>query len=553
MLAQIPVYPQYYTVEDVLNDAFNEVSMLSNEMKRMEEEMMHDASKEILMRYARISERFEALGGYETDVKKDKVCNGLLIDKAMRCREFRTLSGGEKTRVNLCRLILQNTEILLLDEPTNHLDLSSVEWLEDFLSSYSGTVVTVSHDRYFLDKVISRVIEIEDHKCTLYSGNYSAYTVEKERRFIEQLRQYNKEQAKIKQLSDAADKLHLWAFMGNDALHKRAFSIEKRIENIAKTDKPKKDKVMTASFNSGSIKADETFKLCGISKSYGDKTILNDISFVVRNNEKLGIIGDNGVGKSTLLKLILGKESPDNGYIRVGPSVKIGYMSQEIHFEDPEDTVLQYVIDNLYCSQDSARNRLAAFMFYGEDVFKQIKDLSGGEKSRLILCVLMANEINMLVLDEPTNHLDMASRQWIENCVEGFEGTLLFVSHDRYFINKFAQRIWHLSGDGRIDDFIGSYEQFKNSVKKEQIIMPTKVHKEEKQVRTEKTKRPSARKILSVEKEIEKLESRLREVEALMAECQSDYVKLQELCDEKEKLEEEILGLYDIWEKMNEG
>ena len=300
------------------------------------------------------------------------MCNGLEIPQAMREQLFSALSGGEKTRVNLGRLILEDTDILLLDEPTNHLDLRATEWLEEYLDKFKGTVLAISHDRWFLDKVVHRVIEIVDGKAEFYEGNYSFYVVEKERRYQEKLRQYEKEQAKIEQLEKAADKLHLWAFMGNDKLHKRAFSMEKRIERMRTTDKPKKDRKLDIRFGERDFRGDEVMVIKGLAKRFDGRTLFSDVNLLVEGGERIALLGDNGTGKSTLIKIIMGEEQPSEGKIRMGPTVKIGYLPQIIHFSHPERSLVDTMIYDLDCSTQTARNRLAAFNFQGEDVFKPV-------------------------------------------------------------------------------------------------------------------------------------------------------------------------------------
>jgi ATP-binding cassette subfamily F protein 3 len=395
----------------------------------------------LLRRYGALSEKFEVFGGYDTDVAVNKVAQGLSIPDAMRAQPFESLSGGEKTRVNLGRLILEDTDILLLDEPTNHLDLHATEWLEAYIARFRGTVLAISHDRYFLDRVVGRIIEIEDGRAEFYSGNYSFYAVEKERRYQEKLKQYEKEQAKLDQLSQAADKLRLWAFLGNDKLYKRAFSIEKRMERMRTTEKPTKRRKMEARFASTEFRGDEVLALRNVAKSYGDKHLFDGINLKIEGGERIALIGDNGTGKSTLVKMIVGELETDEGRVRLGPSVKLAYLPQIMSFAHPEWNMVENMMDaKRGLSAQSARNRLAAYDFRGEDVLKPVSVLSGGEQSRLRLCMLMDDETNFLILDEPTNHLDIDSREWIENAVEDYDGALLFVSHDRYFIEKFATR-----------------------------------------------------------------------------------------------------------------
>ena len=459
LISQIPVYPAGYTVEDVLRSAFQRTTALKEEMDRLTRQMEQgDSDPQTLRRYGELTARFEGLGGYDTDTAVNKVSNGLSIDGDMRQRLFDQLSGGEKTRVNLGRLILEDTDILLLDEPTNHLDLQATEWLEDYIRSFRGTVVTISHDRYFLDRTVTRIIEILDGKAEFYSGNYSFYAIEKERRYQERMKQYLKEQAKIQQLEKAAEQMHLWAFMGNDALHKRAFSMEKRIERMRTVSKPTRAKKMDARFASREFRGDEVLQLKGVSKSFGDRTLFSDVYLRVEGGERIAFLGENGAGKTTLLNMITGDEPVDSGIIRMGPAIRAAYLPQIIHFDHPERSLLDTMLyEKRNITPQTARNRLAAYQFQGEDVFKSVSVLSGGELSRLRLCMLMDEEINFLILDEPTNHLDIASREWIEEAVEAFDGTLLFVSHDRYFINRFATRVWELA-DGTINDYPMGWE-----------------------------------------------------------------------------------------------
>ena len=484
LISQIPVYPAGYTVEDVLRSAFQRTTALKEEMDALTRRMEQgDSDTHTLRRYGELTARFEGLGGYDTDTAVNKVSNGLSIDGDMRRRLFDQLSGGEKTRVNLGRLILEDTDILLLDEPTNHLDLQATEWLEEYIRSFRGTVVTISHDRYFLDRTVTRIIEILDGKAEFYSGNYSFYAIEKERRYQERMKQYLKEQAKIQQLEKAAEQMHLWAFMGNDALHKRAFSMEKRIERMRTVSKPTKAKKMDARFASREFRGDEVLQLKGVSKSFGDRTLFSDVYLRVEGGERIAFLGENGTGKTTLLNMIAGTEPAGSGIIRMGPAIRAAYLPQIIHFDHPERSLLDTMLyEKRNITPQTARNRLAAYQFQGEDVFKSVSVLSGGELSRLRLCMLMDEEINFLILDEPTNHLDIASREWIEEAVEAFDGTLLFVSHDRYFINRFATRVWELS-DGTINDYPMGFAQYRAAKAEEKKPAPAPAQKKKQDTR----------------------------------------------------------------------
>ena len=554
LISQIPVYPAGYTVEDVLDTAFAPLRQMEEEMASLAAKMAAgESDPALLARYDKLTAAYQSGGGYETQTNKNKVCNGLSIPQDMRQRPFDQLSGGEKTRVNLGRLILEDTDILLLDEPTNHLDLRATEWLEEYLEKFKGTVLTVSHDRYFLDQVVDRIVEIKDGRAEFYPGNYSFYAVEKERRYEEQLRQYEKEQAKIEQLEKAAAQMRVWAYSGMDKTFKRVKSMEKRIERMRVTDRPKKERKMAVRFGEREFRGDEVLSIKHLAKAFDGRTLFSDVDLEVEGGERIALLGDNGTGKSTLLKIILGEETADAGKVRMGPTVKVGYLPQVIHFDHPERTLVDTLIYDQDCTASTARNRLAAFKFRGEDVFKPVSALSGGELSRLRLCMLMDAKINLLILDEPTNHLDIQSREWIEEAVEEYEGNLLFVSHDRYFIERFATRIWMLE-DGRITDFKGTYGEYQAAkAKKLQAAAPALAREEPKK---DKPKRPGGTKnlekeVAAAERAVGKAEEQMDELEQQIQEASADYLKLQELYEQREALEEEILKLYGTWEALS--
>ena len=559
LISQIPVYPAGYTVEDVLRSAFSRLHQLAEEMERLAERMANgDTDPDTLKRYGSLSERFEVFGGYDTDVAVNKIANGLSIPDEMRKQLFDSLSGGEKTRVNLGRLILEDTDILLLDEPTNHLDLHATEWLEEYIRNFRGTVVAISHDRYFLDRIVTRVIEVADGKAEFYSGNYSFYAVEKERRFQERMKQYQKEQAKIEQLERAADQLRLWAFQGMDKTYRRAISMEKRIERMRTTSKPTKARKMDARFNTAEFHGDEVLGLRNIAKSYGEKHLFDNITLKVEGGERIALIGDNGTGKSTLIKMIMGELYPDDGRIKTGPQVRSAYLPQIIHFDHPDWNLVENMMAaKKGLSAQSARNRLAAYDFRGEDVFKPVNVLSGGEQSRLRLCMLMDDEINFLILDEPTNHLDIASREWVEEAVEAYDGTLLFVSHDRYFINRFATRIWELA-NGTITDYpmgFTQYRQVKAQEETEKTETPKPVKEKtvtERPQRGNKAQQAARRQLTIVQRDIEKLEEAIAAKEAEMEANACDYEKYGALYAEKEAMDEQLMELMEKWEQLAE-
>ena len=488
LISQIPVYPDGWTTEDVLREAHRRLYDMEARMNELTARMASDSSPALLAEYDRLSENFRRLGGYDMEHERNRVANGLDIPAAMRAQPFDSLSGGEKTRVNLARLILEDTDILLLDEPTNHLDLRATEWLETYLLHFRGTVLVISHDRYFLDRVVQRSIDFTSGEAEFYSGNYSFYVVERQRRFDEQLKKYEKDQARLQQLTEAAAKLHLWAFMGSDKLHKRAFSIEKRMEKLETTARPTEARKLNVHFTAQEFRGDDVLTMAGLGKRYGARTLFHDLDLTVTGGEHIML-----------------------------------------------DTMLY----ECKCTPQEARDQLAAYGFCGEDVLKPVSALSGGELSRLRLCMLMRREINFLILDEPTNHLDIASREWIEDALSDYTQALLFVSHDRYFIEKFATRIWLLE-NGTITDYRGTYEEFRayraRQTALQQTVKAVEREKKPKPKRAPNTTRQRER----TERDIEKLEAQLAALDAESEANATDYQKLMELDAQKQTLNTQL-------------
>ena len=546
LISQIPNFPDGYRVEDVLRSAYTSLMEIRNKMQKLEQEMALGASKELLQQYDALTNRFESGGGYDMDVQVDKICNGLGISPKQRTQEFASLSGGEKTRVNLARLLLEKTDILLLDEPTNHLDLKNVEWLEGYINSFKGTVLTISHDRYFLDRVADRVIEIVDGHGEFYSGNYSFYIEEKQARFNLQLKQYEQEQAKLKQLGYTVERMKGWG-INNRTLYRRAMSIQHRMERIKKTEKPKTERKMKATFGEKEFSGDVVVNLKGVSKSFGERTLFSNVELKVEGGERIALLGDNGTGKSTFIKCLLG-EVDCKGKIQFGPTVKWGYLPQIINFSHPERSLYDTMLYEKNCTPQMARDRLGAFLFQGEDVFKRVGDLSGGEQSRLRLCMLMDEKINLLILDEPTNHLDIASREWVEAAIEDFEGVLLFVSHDRYFIEKFAERIWLLE-DGAIRDFKCPYSTYRSIMEREAAQrVPVEAPRKEKKEKPNGGTKETDKLVRRLEREIEKQEQRIKELETAMEAAAADYLELTRILQKKESEDAVLLDLIEQWE-----
>lgn len=556
VLDQIPEYESSTTVYDVLDSAFEKIYELRDKMQNLSKQMAKDDNPRLVKEYGTTLQEFEVRGGYTTETSINMVCNGIGIDKQMQSRLFSELSGGERTRVNLARIILTDANILLLDEPTNHLDINSLEWLEDYLNSFKGTVVAISHDRYFLDKITERIIEIEDGISVSYEGNYSRYAMLKEQRKIEQLHHFEQEQKKIKQLEEAVKRMHDWAGRSDSAkMHKRAFGMEKRLERIknASTPKPKKERTLSQSFKSGLPSGEEVLTIKGIEKNFESRLILDNINLLIKKGDRVALLGNNGTGKTTLLKIVLGELIADGGTVKMGPSIIPAYLPQIVQFDEPELTILDTVRRELIIDEGTARNILAGFLFTGDDVFKKVETLSGGEKSRLRLCLLMQRGVNFLILDEPTNHLDIPSREWIEEVLEEFEGTILFVSHDRYFIRKFASTVCELENK-KLYFFDGNYEEYRNWKRydtQKKMALAKNNSSPKKKNNDSRIRKPSPKaiekRLNSLELSINTTENRLSEIEDEMNANASDYERLEELIAEKHNLEEKHESLIEEW------
>jgi ATPase subunit of ABC transporter with duplicated ATPase domains len=549
-VAQLNNYAPGTTCEDVLRSAFSRVFEIGAEIEKIHEGMAENDSE----RYSRLLDEYMSLNGYGWETELNKVANGLGIDGEMRSRNFSDLSGGERTRVCLARLILEKTDVLLLDEPTNHLDTRSMEWLEEYLLSYKGTVLVVSHDRYFLDVVVTRIVELENGKPEFYGGNYTFYTGEKELRYRQQLMRYEREQAKVKQLEFQIQRLKAWGSVyDNPALHKKARAMEKRIERVQETDKPAKQTRMDVGFNSDTFRADRVLWTENLTKSFGGKALFSGVSAEMRGNgERIALLGPNGCGKTTFLKILMGQEMADTGEARFGPSVRFAYLPQVVEFAHPERTLYDTLLYEANCEPQEARDRLGAFRFRGEDQLKTVSQLSGGERARLRLCLIMMSRANLLILDEPTNHLDLASREWIEEAVAEFDGALLFVSHDRYFIKRFADRVWEID-NGVFRDWPCGYERYRKLKSMEQTAPQPEKAKQQKPAARPNSRDPRAERKLNVlERDIARAEEKLSDFDKRVEECASDYVRLNEVLLEKAALENELQNMYEQWEAAAE-
>ncbi len=568
-LNQIPVYEKSTTTLQVLQMAFDTVYAIRKQMEELECAMGHlegEALEKAMNSYARLQEQYELNHGYELDTRIDKITEGLQFDENMKNMSFDQLSGGEKTRVILGKILLEEPDILLLDEPTNHLDLTTIEWLEDFLKSYKGSALIISHDRFFLDTVVNKIYELEYDHVEQYLGNYSYYVVEKERRFLLEYRNYQNQQRKIERMEQQIERYRIWGTMrDSEVMFKRAKELEKRLEKIDVLDRPilEKRKIrlkQTEVQRSGKM----VLELTGVSKYFGERRLLQDVNLSVFYQDSACIIGENGSGKTTLLKMILGEETVEKGTIRLGANVKIGYLPQHVEYPDEEQTVLEYFARLHNLTNGAARSQLAKVLFFQEAVNKKIKYLSGGEKSRLRLCSLTFEGANLLILDEPTNHLDVDSREVLEETLREFEGTLLFVSHDRYFINKLADKVITIEG-GTLHEYDGDYayyqEEHKKELEKRALLMENQTKpantKQEKKVISSNTdysadrvnKKP-IRKLEQLETMIDELEGRIRELQGMMETHNTDGARLQDLYLEHQKLETELERVYSEWEQL---
>ena len=591
------------TIIEELTLVKKDIIELEKKIRQAEEDMKHTDESELsdlMERYTRMNEEFQRASGYAWQSEVSGVARGLgFLDEEFD-KKINTLSGGQKTRVALGKLLLQKPDLIILDEPTNHLDMNSIRWLENYLLNYKGAVLIVSHDRYFLDKIAGKIIEVENTKVTSFIGNYSTYSIKKEQLRKIQWNAYIKQQAEIKHQEEVITKLKSF---NREKSIKRAESREKMLDKIEVLDKPvdiddRMKITLKPSFESGN----DVLTATDVAKSFGSEKLFSGLNFEIKKGEHVAIIGDNGTGKTTLLKIINGLETLDEGEIELGAKVRIGYYDQEHHVLHDEKTLFEEISDAYpTLNNNEIRNTLAAFLFTGEDVFKRIKDLSGGEKGRVSLAKLMLSDANFLILDEPTNHLDITSKEILETAISGYEGTVLYVSHDRYFINRTATRILDLT-HGQMVNYIGNYDYYIEHVDEQMqrlfgtgssngnatladgsykyqnssegqndsgndISKTGSVNvrdtsasdngngsadwKAQKEAQAKKRKLETALK--KCETEIEKLEQRDAEISEALSDPSvgTDLAKLRKLTDEQNEISEKLTELYDEWEKIS--
>lgn len=554
------IYEEVKSVKQNLIDMEQKLLEYEKEMAKVS----GDELSKLIETYTNLEHRFQLLNGYSYKSEIEGVIKGLGFTEDDFNKSVGNLSGGQKTRVALCKLLLEKPDIIMLDEPTNHLDLNSIKWLETYLLNYNGAVLIIAHDRYFLDKIVSKVIEIENHKAHVYSGNYSDFAVKKQELRVATMNAYLKQQSEIKHQEEVIAKLRSYK---QEKFYKRAESREKQLEKMDLIEKPEELKNnMTIKLEPDIVSGNDVLSVENLEKSY-NTLLFKNISFEIKRGEHVAIIGDNGTGKTTILKIINGLVDADSGMIKLGTNVHIGYYDQEQHNLTDENTLFEEIANSYpNMTNTKIRNTLAAFMFTGEDVFKRVSDLSGGEKGRLSLAKLMLSEANLIILDEPTNHLDMASKEILENAINNYTGTVLYVSHDRYFINQTASRILELTNT-KLINYLGNYDYYDE--KKEELTA-TFAPKEEK-AKAEKTtssnkqdylerKAEAARirklknDISKVEEKIKKYEDRLNELDEMVADpsVSTNSAKLNEIGKEQNEISDKLDKLMEEWEILSD-
>ncbi|MYL55222.1 ABC-F type ribosomal protection protein [Pontibacillus yanchengensis] len=547
-LAQIPQIEEK-TVYEFLRNSFAELMDIQQSMSQLEAKMQDpDYMEKAIEEYGKLQEEFMRLGGYEIESQIDKVAHGLHIHTLLQ-HSFDQLSGGEKTKVGLARILLESPDVLLLDEPTNHLDIEAIEWLEEHLKQYEGAVCIISHDRHFLDRVVTKVADLEQGEIELYQGNYSSYVQQKEEKLLAEFKAYQEQQKRIKKMKEAIKRLRQWANEANppsEKLFRKAKSMEKALEKMETVEKPVLDpKRMDLSLSSEERSGTDVIVAENVAKYYDGKPVLKGLDLHLRYKERLAVIGKNGAGKTTLLNLLLNKEKPTDGFVKVGTSIHLGYLPQEPLFEvDPTLRMIDYFREEVRVTEGQARQILAKFMFFGYAVFRKIHQLSGGEQMRVKLAIFMHQNVNLLILDEPTNHLDIDSQEVLEDAINQFSGTVICVSHDRYFLNKCFSETAYLE-DGKLYRYKGSYDETKHKLmalreqKEESMHDTSKKGSFSKQAKKKETTR-------DYEQEIQSLEKKINDTKEEMVHM-ADVEELMNAQEESNRLEKELEELYEKW------
>lgn len=574
-LAQNSTVDTSHTIYEELLSVKADLLRLEEKIRECENNMKHvegDALEDLMKQYTSLTHAFETGGGYIYRSELVGVLKGLGFTEDEFSKPVATLSGGQKTRVALGRLLLQNPDLIILDEPTNHLDMNSIAWLETYLLNYKGAVLIVSHDRYFLDRIAGKVIEIDQSKATTFMGNYSDYAVKKEQLRVAAWNAYMNQQREIKHQEEVIEKLKSF---NREKSIKRAESREKMLDKIEVIEKPSEVRTdMKLTLTPRILSGNDVLTVEHLAKSFDSHKLFIDVNFEIKRGEHVAIIGDNGSGKTTLLKILNGLVPADQGTFRLGSNVEIGYYDQEHHVLHSEKTLFEEISDDYpYLNNTQIRNVLAAFLFTGEDVFKRISDLSGGERGRVSLAKLVLSNANFLILDEPTNHLDIMSKEILEDALNGYEGTILYVSHDRYFINRTAHRILDLT-EGQFVNYVGNYDYY---LEKHDTVMATieakspqsadadsavaaKVAESEVKLDWKAQKEEQARlrkkenDLKKCEEQIARLEARVSEIDTEMSDpaIGTQVAKLQELSKEQAACQEQLEKLYEQWEELAE-
>lgn len=574
-LAQNSTVDTSHTIYEELLSVKADLLRLEEKIRECENNMKHadgDALEDLMKQYTSLTHAFETGGGYLYRSELVGVLKGLGFTEDEFSKPVATLSGGQKTRVALGRLLLQNPDLIILDEPTNHLDMNSIAWLETYLLNYKGAVLIVSHDRYFLDRIAGKVIEIDQSKATTFMGNYSDYAVKKEQLRVAAWNAYMNQQREIKHQEEVIEKLKSF---NREKSIKRAESREKMLDKIEVIEKPSEVRTdMKLTLTPRILSGNDVLTVEHLAKSFDSHKLFTDVNFEIKRGEHVAIIGDNGSGKTTLLKILNGLVPADQGTFRLGSNVEIGYYDQEHHVLHSEKTLFEEISDDYpYLNNTQIRNVLAAFLFTGEDVFKRISDLSGGERGRVSLAKLVLSNANFLILDEPTNHLDIMSKEILEDALNGYEGTILYVSHDRYFINRTAHRILDLT-EGQFVSYVGNYDYY---LEKHDTVMAaieasspqsadadntaaTKAAASEVKLDWKAQKEEQAR-LRKKENDLKKCEEKIAELEARISEIDTEMsdpaigtqvAKLQELTKEQTTCREQLEKLYEQWEELAE-
>lgn len=574
-LAQNSTVDTSHTIYEELLSVKADLLRLEEKIRECENNMKHadgDALEDLMKQYTSLTHAFETGGGYLYRSELVGVLKGLGFTEDEFSKPVATLSGGQKTRVALGRLLLQNPDLIILDEPTNHLDMNSIAWLETYLLNYKGAVLIVSHDRYFLDRIAGKVIEIDQSKATTFMGNYSDYAVKKEQLRVAAWNAYMNQQREIKHQEEVIEKLKSF---NREKSIKRAESREKMLDKIEVIEKPSEVRTdMKLTLMPRILSGNDVLTVEHLSKSFDSHKLFTDVNFEIKRGEHVAIIGDNGSGKTTLLKILNGLVPADQGTFRLGSNVEIGYYDQEHHVLHSEKTLFEEISDDYpYLNNTQIRNVLAAFLFTGEDVFKRISDLSGGERGRVSLAKLVLSNANFLILDEPTNHLDIMSKEILEDALNGYEGTILYVSHDRYFINRTAHRILDLT-EGQFVSYVGNYDYYlekhdtvmaaieANAPQNADADSAVAAKAAESEVKLDwKAQKEEQARLRKKENDLKKCEEKIAELEARISEIDTEMsdpaigtqvAKLQELTKEQAACQEQLEKLYEQWEELAE-